>query len=132
MTPEQKALKACTDYSRLSGEIKRLSASLGQSLRQCPGVRGELLTPAFIDRPFDSVGFDDVTHLKEAYTPEPNDGDYDRWGSYLTNDQVRHALSVCQHCLDAHEAIQARKAARRSLGAAKRQISLIGRKAITA
>lgn len=129
MTEEQKALKACVDYALFTREIASLKKVIGNALSKCPGVRGELQLEPFIDRPFDMPGHDDTTHLKDAYTPEQGEGDYDRWGSYLTDAQVRKVLAICPHCVAAHEAIQARKAARRSLGAAKRQIGLIGRKA---
>jgi len=119
MTEEQKALKACTDYARLTREIASLKSALGDHLGKCAGVR----TP--------ELG--DSTHLSVAYTPEviESDSHYeDAHNVFMTDVEIRKYLAVCPHCLAAHEAIQARKAARRSLGAAKRQIGLIGRKAI--
>jgi hypothetical protein len=120
MTEEQKALKACADYSRFSGEITRLSAALSESLSKCSGVR----TP--------ELG--DSTHLSVAYRPEVVESD-EHYGDvhnvFMTDVEIRAYLAICPHCLAAHDTIQARKAARRSLGAAKRQISVIGRKAAT-
>lgn len=121
MTPEQKALKACADYARLTREIASLKTALGDYLGKCPGVR----TP--------ELG--DSTHLSVAYTPEVVESDcdyeYSPHNVFRTDAEVRAYLSICPHCLAAHESIQARKAARRSLAAVKRQIGLIGRKAIT-
>jgi hypothetical protein len=127
MTDEQKALKACANYSRLTAEVKRLTRLLSDSLSGCPGVNGHLQLP--VDRLFDQAAHEshnaDETHLKRAYAAETDDdGQY-----FLTHGEQMEVLSACPHCLAAHEAIQARKAARKSLGAAKRQIGLIGRKA---
>lgn len=130
MTSEQKALRACAEYARLSGEIKRLKVVLAESLSKCPGENGHLQLP---DGPFDqeriNQHYADQTHLKAAYTPEVVEGHYDRDQVFMTDAEVREYLAACSHCLAAHEAIQARKAARKSLGAAKRAITLIGRRA---
>lgn len=116
MTDEQKALKACADYARLTREIASLKTALGDHLGKCPGVR----TP--------EIG--DSTHLSVAYAPELSESDYfEPYRVWKGDKQIRAYLAICPHCLAAHEAIQQRKAARRSLGAAKRQIGLIGRKA---
>jgi hypothetical protein len=126
MTEEQKALKACADYARLTREIASLKTALGDHLGKCPGVEPEG-EPCHDDFDF-AVG---DTHLKIAYTPHMSSGsDYYEPTEVWNNEaQIRAYLAVCPHCLAAHEAIQARKAARRSLGAAKRQIGAIGRKA---
>ena len=130
MTPEQRALRACADYARLSGEIKRLSAALADALAACPGVNGHLQLP---DGPFDQDRINqhctDQTHLKAAYTPEVVEGHYDRDQVFMTDAEVREYLALCPHCLTAHEAIQARKTARKLLGASKRAITMIGRRA---
>lgn len=118
MNAEQKALRACADYARLSGEIASLKSALGDHLGKCVGVR----TP--------ELG--DSTHLSVAYTPEvvESDSHYeDAHNVFMTDVEIRKYLAICPHCLAAHEAIQARKAARRSLGAAKRSISMLGRAA---
>jgi hypothetical protein len=124
MTHEQKALKACAEYARLSAEIKRMTRVLSDSLSACPGVNGNLQLPAF---GFSQDAVDrcnaDQTHLKSAY-----ESDCDDSGRYfLTRTEQLEILAACAHCQAADQAIQARKAARKSLGAAKRQITLIGR-----
>jgi hypothetical protein len=119
-----KALKACADYARLSVEIKRLTKSLGDSLSACPGVNGHLQFPSigFSQEEVDRYNADE-THLKRAYASD-TDEDGTSW---LSHSEKMEVLSACPHCMAAHEAIQARKAARKSLGAVKRAISLIGR-----
>jgi hypothetical protein len=129
MNAEQKALKACGDYARLSAEIKRLTRLLSDSLAACPGVNGHLQLTA--NWPIDQADIDlysaDETHLKRAYAFDTDDsGRY-----FLTHGEQLEVLSACPHCLAAHNAIQQRKAARKSLGAAKRAITMIGRKALT-
>ncbi len=129
MTPEQKALKACVDYAHWSAEIKRLTTVIGDSLAACPGVNDHLqftgigFSPAEVDR-FHA----DETHLRRAYASDMDDDGT----SWLSRSEQMEILSACPHCLSAHEAIQARKAARKSLGAVKRQIGKLGRKAMPA
>lgn len=120
MNIEKSAVKACADYARLMREIASLKTALGDHLGKCPGVR----TPEH----------GDSTHLGLAYIPELSGGSeyYEPTQVWKSESQIRDFLAICPHCLAAHEAIQARKAARRSLGAAKRQISLIGRKVLSA
>ena len=127
MNAEQKALKVCADYARLSAEIKRLTRLLSDSLAACPGVNGHLQLTA--EWPFDQESINlmnaDETHLKRAYAVYTDeDGSY-----WSTRSEQLEILSACPHCLTADAAIQARKAARKSLGAAKRAITMIGRKA---
>lgn len=120
MTPEQKALKACTDYARLNAEIKRLKSVIGDGVGACmeAGGTGD---PSSIE-----------THLNVAFRPEIVECG---WGEqeerYLDDSAIRKYLSVCPHCLATYEAIRARKAARKSFGAAKRQIGMIGRRALS-
>lgn len=122
MNAEQKALRACADYARLNAEIKRLKIEIGDCIAKCPGVfykeihnsKGDLIA-------MNATG----THLTEAYACDTDDS-----GRYFLEpvEQIK-VLSACPPCLAAHEAIQARKAARRSLGAAKRAITMLGRAA---
>lgn len=124
-----KALKACADYARLSAEIKRLTKAIGDALDGCPGENGKRHATELEDGQIIFGGDNDETHLKAAYTPETV-GDYYTGPElkYLSEQAVRgHLAGVCPACLAAHEAIQARKAARKSLGAVKRAITLIGR-----
>jgi hypothetical protein len=126
MNIEQKAVQACANYVRLRTEIKRLSAAIGEAIEYCPGVTGKRRradTHGGIT--FWTIDDRDDTHLKTAYACDTDeDGRY-----FLTKTEQQEILSACSHCLAAHNAIQARKAARKSLGAVKRQITMIGRKA---
>jgi hypothetical protein len=131
MNAEQKAVAACAKYVRLRMEIKRLSAAIGEAIEYCPGVGGKRrVTQAFGGATFTNIDESDPTHLKEAY--EPDLQGYPPEAVYMEPEDILEYLAVCPHCLAAHNAIQARKAARKSLGAAKRAITMIGRKAITA
>jgi hypothetical protein len=131
MSAEQKALHACADYARLHVEIKRLTLALGDALDHCPGVAGKRLPADWVTCSGDDAQahHDDITHLKEAYTPETVDGEYEPHLVWMNDFEIREYLAVCPHCLAAHEAIQARKAARKALGKAKRAITMIGRAA---
>lgn len=124
MSSDQKALLACANYARLSAEIKRLTRVLSDALSACPGINGDLQLRGFGFSQDDVDRYNaDQTHLKSAY-----ESDTDESGRYFLSHSERAAiLSECVHCQTAHNAIQQRKAARKSLGAAKRQITLIGR-----
>jgi hypothetical protein len=103
------ALKACVKYVELSREVRRMSVAIGSALDRCPGVDGKL---------HDTYDYEsDETHLKRAY----------RW-----NDEWYGSFDGCKHCETAHNLIQQRKAARKSLGAAKRWITRIGQDEIRA
>jgi hypothetical protein len=133
MTPEQKALRACADYARLNAEIRRLTSELAESLSTCPGMHGSLLAP---HHPYDAQTERkreaDCTHLKAAYAPEVEGDGCSQWTVYMEADEIREYLAECPHCLAAHDAIQARKVARRRLGATKRFIGKLGRAAAKA
>lgn len=123
----EKALKACADYARLNAEIKSVTRLLSDLLSACPGVNGHLQLS--VDRLFDNAAIDrmnaDKTHLKAAY-----ESDSDESGRYfLTPSEQMEILSSCSFCVAAHAAIQERKALRKSLGATKRFITMIGRAA---
>jgi hypothetical protein len=129
MSHELKALRACEDYARLSGEIADLKRQVGNHLSKCPGMHGYLLVDsATADNQTLAKMSADCTHLKAAYTPEVESSPVDHWNVYMTDAEIREYLTACPHCLAAHEAVQARKAARRSLGATKRFIGMLGRK----
>jgi hypothetical protein len=133
MNAEQKALRACADYARLTHEIAELKRKVGNHLSKCPGMHGYLLTDsAYADNQTLAKMNADCTHLKAAYTPEVESSPVDHWNVYMTDAEIREYLAVCPHCLAAHEAVQARKAARRSLGATKRFIGMLGRAAAKA
>jgi len=105
----ERALKACADYARLSGVIKALTRTIGESIGRCNGVDGDLNT----------------THLKEAYKPDMQG--FPPEAVYMEPEDIPDYLSTCSHCLAAHEAIQMRKTARKSLAAVKRHITMLGR-----
>jgi hypothetical protein len=112
------------------GEIADLKRQVGNHLSKCPGMHGYLLVDsATADNQTLAKMIADCTHLKAAYTPDvEDDGAYSQWTVYMTDAEIREYLAACPYCLAAHEAVQARKAARRSLGATKRFIGMLGRK----
>lgn len=133
MNAEQKALKACADYARLLDEIKRLTREIGDRLSGCLGVDGRLKLPDWASAG-EAMEYrkEDETHLKQAYRGEVVDGVWEPYLRHYSASELVGQLSVCPHCLAAHNAIQERKQARKSLGAAKRAITMIGRRAMAA
>lgn len=118
-----KALKACADYARLNAEIRRLSKVIGDCIDKCPGVFYREIRNAKGDLTATNTT---ATHLTAAFACDIDD-DGDRY--FLTLEEQLEALAGCPHCLAAHEAIQQRKTARKSLGATKRWITKIGKEA---
>ncbi|CAG4887764.1 hypothetical protein [Paraburkholderia saeva] len=127
-----KSLRYCVEYARLSAEIKRLTRDIGEALDGCPGEHGKRQSSQTEDGRTIFGGDDDETHLKAAYKPEEVESDYSGVDlEYLSDAAIREHLSgVCPACLAAHEAIQQRKAARKSFGAVKRSIMATGRSAM--
>jgi hypothetical protein len=107
-----KAMQACVRYVAISDQIKQLGRDISNALCACPGV-------------IDVTAFGDVqrdrTHLSEWYSWRPHDF------PELT-DGPRPPLE-CEFCKQAHGLVEKRKAARRSLGRVKAEITKIGRKA---
>jgi len=129
MNAEEKAVKACANYVRLRMEIKRLTSAIGEAIEYCPGVTGKRRrAETYGGTTFWHVDDREPTHLKEAYSPDLQG--FPPEAVYMEEADIREYLAVCPHCLAAHNAIQARKAARKSLGAAKRAITMIGRRAL--
>jgi hypothetical protein len=128
MTSDQKALRACADYARLNAEIRLLTKSISDALHYCKGVHG---TCGIGDGGMKYGDHDDPTHLSEAFRPDVED---DGWGAgqqvWMTDVEIREYLyENCACCLKAYEFVLERKAAKKALGAAKRAITMIGRKA---
>lgn len=117
-----KALKACADYARINAEIKTLTKSIGNALRYCKGVRG---TCGVDEEGFQYGDPNDQTHLKDAFSGDVDDDGHRVW---MTDAEIREYLyENCDCCLKAYELVLKRKAAKKSFGAVKRSIGLIGR-----
>ena len=123
MTPD-KALELVGRYSRLTKEIKLLKQQIGEHMDRCPGVNGDRHAvdangwPTY--RPdVDSKGRDKGMHLWCWYQPEISDGSYYNEPHQVWNEVGKEQAAECAHCYAAHEAIQRRKQARKSLGAVK-------------
>ena len=122
MSDEQKALRACANYARLSAEVKRLTKEIALTLRHCRGIRG---TCGIGADGFQYGEHDDESHLKHVFTPDIDD---DGHAVFMTDLEIREYLSEhCEHCLAAYNLVLARKATKKSFGITKRAISAIGR-----
>lgn len=122
MTPD-KALELVGRYARLTKEIKLLKQQIGEHMDKCPGVNGDRHA---VDAngwhtyqpELDSKNRDKGLHLWNWYQPFTDyDSGYPHQAWEAIND-VEHA-EQCPHCYAAHQAIQLRKVARKSLGAVK-------------
>lgn len=120
-TLEQKALAACRASAVAAKEIARLKQVIGDSLSAC--------NDEFARKFPDGHPLAWKSHLADAY--EPHDVMESEYGEderiYLDDEEQQAILAQCPHCLAAHNAIQARKLARKQLGAARRAITMIGR-----
>lgn len=111
-----RALAACASHVRAKNEIKRLTELIGTSLSAC-----------FFEHQREHPNTEYVSHLQQAY-----EFDVDEYvgRTYLDEADQLELLSDCPHCLAAHHAIQERKKAKKSLGAARRTITMIGKSAL--
>lgn len=114
-TREQKALAACIEAVAAATDIKRLKLVIGDSLAACREAWDAQASEA--DRY--------VSHIETAYAFYTDDEYEER--VYLDDEAQGEIFATCPYCLTAHNAIQARKAARKRLGAARRAITMIGK-----
>ena len=126
------ALQLVERYARLTKEIKILKKQIGDSLDLCKGFSGkrnELDESGlrFHPREEDEKGRDKDLHLWDWYRPVLGDNPHWDQYEYQTVTADEHAAE-CPHCYAAHQAIQARKLARKQLGFVKGAMS----KAVTA
>ena len=123
MTPD-KALELVGRYSRLTKEIKLLKQQIGEHMDKCPGVKGDRHAvdangwPTYKPE-MDSKGRDKGMHLWCWYQPEISDGSYYDEPHQVWTEVGEEQAAECPHCYAAHQAIQLRKVARKSLGAVK-------------
>jgi hypothetical protein len=112
---EVKAVQACVAYARHAADIKALGRAIHEGLEGCRSKEQ------------DDNGAK-VTHLSKALRMSveiEETGERRR----LHDDEILAAIGRCTHCRAAFKSIKDRKSARRSLGAAKRSIGMIGRRA---
>ena len=126
---EEKALAACIESVAAANEVKQLKKIINESLSACRDAWGK----ANHNNDHDEHGNLYALHLETAYAFEVIEhGDYnkdshhDTGRYYLTPEEQQAILSVCPHCMAAHNAIQDRKQARKRLGNARRAITRIG------
>lgn len=115
LTIEQKALAACREYVRLNVMIRNLTRDIGEALSKCPGT---------VDAPPSDEAFQ-PTHLRDWYQKGDLMNEWGFMGGGIPD--YKAAFEACPHCVEADKLIQQRKAARLSLGAAKRQITKLGK-----
>jgi hypothetical protein len=112
---ELRALVACQKYVAVQGLIRSLTRQIGDALDACPGTNSE--------RPSEESY--KPTHLSDFYRRGDIAGE---WGFMGYNGPDYLAIfKACPHCVLAHQLIQQRKDARQSFGAAKRQITRLGK-----
>lgn len=125
LTIEQKALAACRASAAAAKEIARLKQLIGDSLGACHAAWMHLNPGAM----WDANGREWKSHLSEAYSFEDEEETQYTSGrrAYLPPELQQEVLAQCPHCLAAHNAIQARKQARKQLANARRAITAIGK-----
>lgn len=117
---EQRALNACVEYAKQSALIKDCKREIFERTHACYEANGGYVT------------LDGGSHLSMAISHRVIDtydsfDDPDTFQKFLTDSERQAVLDQCQHCELAYEAIQIRKAARKSLGNAKRAITIFGK-----
>jgi len=113
---EQRALSAVKGLAVARAEVDRLTKEIGQALAWCQGANGKIHT---------NEG--DITHLKQAYTPERSESEYRQY-DYMDDDEIDYYLGeTCPHCLKAHQLVKQRRAARQAHGRAKAAVTKLGR-----
>lgn len=123
MKPE-KALELVGRYSRLTKELKSLKQQIGDHMDKCAGVNGDRHSvdergwPTYIPD-MDSKGRDKGMHIWSWYQPEIQGDGYYSEPEAVWLEVGEEQAAECAHCYAAHEAIQRRKQARKSLGAVK-------------
>lgn len=101
---------ACIEYAAASKEVKRLTKAIGNQVRHCIEANENT----------------DHEHLKKAYAHTWEHMEGKIFTHHDWDDPADYLKETCQHCYQAHELIQQRKAARQRFGVAKRRISVMG------
>jgi hypothetical protein len=107
----QKAIAACVKYAQLADRNAQLGHGIGDAIYECWTIQH-------------SADVEFVDHLKEAWALRGDDDERD----FPTDAEVDGALKDCPHCTKAQALIRERKKVRRSFGAAKRQVLMLGRR----
>ncbi|WDZ97944.1 hypothetical protein Herbaro_09240 [Herbaspirillum sp. WKF16] len=123
---DDKYKAACVEYFAAQAEVKATRKAIGEHLEAC---RSKAVADWKAENPgsFEfapAEQWQKSPHLADAYA-RGSDG----WDEYYLNhdDDVEGFLAeTCQHCLQAHHAIQAKKAATKRFGVAKRRITVLG------
>lgn len=118
------AIQLVERYARLTKEIKLRTREIGENLDKCNGVSGQRLEPKDefgipLRQPeLDEKNRDKDLHLWGWYQPDiVDDGCMSRGYEWLQVGSLE--AEECPHCYAAHLAVQARKQARKQLGAVK-------------
>lgn len=115
---EQRAVEAVKAVAVARAEVERLTKAIGEALEKCPGIKGGLASQKDLE---------DITHLKQAYTPEVRDSEFGGY-DYMDDDEITDFLGeLCPHCLQAHQLVKQRRVARQKHGRAKATVTKLGR-----
>ena len=108
--------KAVIEYYAASQNVSHLTKAIGDSSSMCAEKQLQ-----------DNGGYleEYVDHLRAAYS-----GSRGEEGEFIhdNGDPAKYLAGVCIQCLITHGFIQERKRARRRFGAAKRRITMLGKK----
>lgn len=110
----EKAMAACAEYVRASDEVRRLTREIGNALLGC---RYDA----------DQYSENPRTHLADYYADRNAEGAIGPF--FVGRVKSQDAFEACPSCVAANKLVQQRKDAKQKLGAAKRQITKLGRAA---
>lgn len=126
-TIEQRAVEAVKAVAVTRAEVEQLTKAIGEALAKCPGVKGGLVFVCEPGRMPLQKDPEDITHLKQVYTPEVRDSEFGGY-DYMDDDEIHDYLGEeCPHCLQAHQLVKQRRMARQQHGRAKATVTRLGR-----
>ena len=126
-TLAEKAVEACKEYDRLLKAIDQNRIDIGDGSSACDRIieTGDLDGCGNVR--YIPDGKD--THLGEVFKGYISSESYEPEHSHWSESEALEIIGDCEGCLKAYKAVQERKANKKKLGAVKRAIRAIARKA---